>query len=60
MTATTTLTGTNSGTECVLARTPELPDDLGQPYRELYEHKREGFAYCQMIRVLSASLRDDG
>ena len=59
MTVTTTL-GTNPTTGCEPAGATGLADELGQPYRELYEHKREGFAYCQMIRVLSASLRDDG
>src|ERR1017187_10477462 len=31
------------------ANTTPIADDLGQPYRELYDHMREGFAYCQMI-----------
>ena len=39
MAVTTTLPG----------NTTPIADDLGQPYRELYDHMREGFAYCQMI-----------
>src|ERR1017187_2453502 len=33
----------------VLAGTTGLADQSGLPYRELFAHMREGFAYCQVI-----------
>ena len=49
MAVTTALTGPDSGTGSALADTPGGANDPGQPYRELFEHMREGLAYCQMI-----------
>src|ERR1035441_5452122 len=49
MTVTTILAGTDSRTESPAAGTAGFADDLVQQHRELFEHLREGFAYCQVI-----------
>jgi PAS domain S-box-containing protein len=49
MTVTTPLAGANPETESALAVMTESAADPGQPYRELFEHMREGFAYCHAI-----------
>src|ERR1035441_269899 len=49
MTLTTTLASSNPEAELTPASRTELAGDPGQPYRDLYEHMREGFAYCRMI-----------